>query len=94
MPLALEGAGTVLTTEYIVVEQDAPAWQPKRGGQLRDIDQLTVPALASVKEDDVSVMQEDEEDVCVWCPYYCRLEAQLDSTMQVEHNPAVRLLLV
>lgn len=55
-----------LTTKYIVAKQDAAVQLSKRGGQLRDIDQLIVAAHASVKEDEevdgVSVMQEDEED--------------------------------
>ncbi|KAK0135352.1 hypothetical protein N1851_028798 [Merluccius polli] len=49
LALALEGAGTVLTTENIVAEQGAAVRLPKRGGQLCDIDQLAVPAHASVK---------------------------------------------
>lgn len=88
-PLAFEVSGTVLTTNYIVAKQDAAVQLSKRGGQLRDIDQLTVAAHASVKEDEevdgVSVMQKAEEDVGVQGPHYCQLEAQLDGMMQVEH---------
>ena len=91
--LSLEGARAVFTRVNIVAKKCAAKFRSKCFTQLCYVNQLAVLSSPDVNDDGepdwVSMVEKDEEQVCVWCPHHSGLVALADCMVEIDDDAGI-----